>query len=162
MRKLTLTRLKELLRYDPVTGEFRWLVRRGHVMAGAIAGSINSVGHRQIEIDGRKYLAHVLAWFYMLGVWPETDLDHESTVKDDNRWSNLREASRSQNVANTGARKNNKVGVKGVTTLPSGRFAASIKVDGKQIYLGSFDTVEAAGKAYKFRADEAFGEFARA
>jgi len=154
-------RVNELLSYDPLTGVLRWKVRRGSAAAGKIAGTINSNGHRQVAVDGTLYLAHHLASLLMKGVWPETMIDHRNLDRDDNRWRNLREANRSQNAANSSVRTNNKLGVKGVVQLPSGRFQAAIRIKGKQIYLGSFDTIEEAGQAYAAKAREVYGEFAR-
>jgi len=72
---------------------------------------------------------------------------------------NLRTATQSQNQANRSVQKNSTTGVKGV--FPHGdRFRSYIRVRGKQIWLGSFDTVDAAKQVYDNAAKEYFGEFA--
>jgi hypothetical protein len=104
MTKLTAQRLRELFHYDPDTGIFTWRVkpRKGCVQIADIAGHVNHTGYRSIKIDQRAYRAHRLAWLYMYGVWPPGDLDHDNTIKDDNRLVNLREATDPQNQANIG------------------------------------------------------------
>ena len=101
--ELTLDRLCEVLSYDPETGDFTWLVTRGHnAPAGTKASqSVNSQGYRQVHVDRVGYKAHRLAWFYVYGVWPQLGLDHINGIKHDNRIANLREATRQQNRLNS-------------------------------------------------------------
>jgi hypothetical protein len=155
---LTADRLRELLDYDPLTGVFLWKISRGNARAGAVAGTLNSAGYRQIRIDGRAYLADRLAWFSMTGDWPPGLVDHRDRDTENNSWANLRPCNHSQNAANS-LRKN--VGLKGVTRRGQ-RFRASIKVDGKHFHLGHYDTSEDAHAAYLAAAISHFGEFARA
>jgi hypothetical protein len=79
----------------------------------------------------------------------------------DNRRSNLRAASQSQNKKNLPAYANNKSGYKGVIRLTTGRYRASIGVDGKRVYLGTYDDAETAAIAYNVAATNLHGEFAR-
>lgn len=85
---LTQKRLKELLKYNPDSGAFRWRV--SWTRTRLPAGCIHSDGYRRIEIDGRRYLASRLAWLYMKGRMPENFVDHINRIRDDNRWANLR------------------------------------------------------------------------
>lgn len=159
MTELTLDRLKQLLSYDPLTGLFTRLVgRSGGGKAGSVAGCVKT--YVEIKIDGVGYLAHRLAWFYMTGSWPASDIDHEDTDKHNNRWINLRKATDSQNRANISVQKNNKLGVKGVSPY-RGKFRTSIRVNGKGIALGTYNTVTEASAAYERAASIGFGEFAR-
>lgn len=112
-------------------------------------------------ISGKEYLEHRLAWFYMTGVWP-AQVDHKNTVKSDNRFTNLRGATTSQNNRNRVKPRRNKSGQKGVTERKrSGNWEANITVQGKDIYLGKFPTLEKAADAYNAAALKYHGEFAR-
>lgn len=104
---ITHEKLKEMLTYNPDTGEF---IRQ----SGKVAGSTHIEGYHNIMIEGKKYLSHRLAWFYMTGTWPVSCIDHVNRVRNDNRWVNLREASRSQNQMNAKVRADNKLGVKNI------------------------------------------------
>lgn len=139
MKKLvTQERLKELLHYDPLTGEFVWLIRTSNrVKVGDIAGT-NSEGYILISVDGRFYRAHILAWLYEYGYLPEYELDHKDRVRHHNWIDNLREVTRQCNTRNTGNRKNNSSGVKGVTwDNKNSRWKAQVMINGKTIYLGN-------------------------
>ena len=73
------TRLKELLHYDPFTGIFTWKVTRtGSAKPGTVAGYIKNEGYICIKIDSRSYMAHRLAFLYMLGRWPKGDVLHST------------------------------------------------------------------------------------
>lgn len=87
-------------------------------------------------------------------------VDHKNQIELDNRRSNLRTASDSQNMGNRKISRNNKVGAKGVC-FHNGRFQASINIDHKSVYLGRFSTAEEANAAYAKAAKEHFGEFSR-
>lgn len=145
----TQDRLKELLSYDQETGVFTWKEhKKFRARAGNIAGTVTPRGYRLINIEGFIVPAHRLAWFYMLGVWPSVDIDHKNGFRDDNRWTNLRLLSRAQNMQNLHApHKDNKTGFLGVVPHKD-RFTAYIKCDGKNHYLGVFNTPELAHQAY--------------
>lgn len=161
---LTQAHLLEVLIYDPNTGLFRWKSTKSkRISIGDVAGSFTANGYIQIRFDGCIYLAHRLAVLYMTGRWPETLVDHRDRVRSNNRWSNIREASYSENAGNMATRPSNTSGYKGVFfRKESPRPFAQIMVDGRSIYLGTFDTPEDAAMAYQAAAIEYFGEFARA
>jgi HNH endonuclease len=89
--KLTAERLRERLHYDAETGVFTRRVGSSNARAGDVAGSVHSTGYVRISIDGGKYTAHCLAWFYVHGVWPSDQIDHINRNRSDNRIANLRE-----------------------------------------------------------------------
>lgn len=160
---LTLERLRSLLSYDPQTGVFTRLRGVRGFAAGTEAGTFHkNSGYVHLTVDGKKYRAHRLAWFYVHGEWPE-EIDHANGVRSDNRLTNLREATRSQNNANMAPRIDNASGSKGVSW--DGRtksWRSYITQDGRQKHLGRFGDKGAAIAAYRKAAGFAFGEFARA
>lgn len=155
---LTQKRLKELLHYEPQTGTFTWLVKRnshsGSVKPGSIAGC-QVQRYIIIGIDGERLLAHRLAFLYMRGRWPIKYIDHIDGDGSNNRFKNLRDVSHSINLQNRhSATILNKTGLLGV--VPNHRrFSAQIKIDGKQVYLGTFDTAKKAHAVYLQRKRKA-------
>jgi len=161
--ELTQERLQELLDYDPETGEFRWRVRkkRGHSV-GDIAGCRARSDSWSIRIDGRSYQAHQLAWLYMEGEWGEPVIDHRDGNPLNNRFSNLRLSTYSDNAANRGRMRSNTSGFKGAVFDPrTDKWRAQISKDGRRYCLGRYATAEEAHEAYAAKARELFGEFAR-
>jgi len=146
---LTIEDVKSLLRYEPDTGRFYWLVTRtGSARAGTLAGGLTSCGHRKIRVQRKQYMEHRLAWFYVYGVWPSGQIDHINQVKTDNRIANLRDVDQRMNSLNiTKARADSRTGFKGVRN-DRGRFEATINTDGRRRSLGRFDTAEAAHARY--------------
>lgn len=165
---LSRDKLFSLLHYNPETGVFTWLkdARFRPRRIGDVAGTIYKVNHhwyREIGISKRRYQTHRLAFLYMIGRWPRKIVDHKDRNGLNNKWNNLREATVSQNAMNSCRRSTNTSGFKGATFHKrDNRWQSQIKKDGKYIYLGFFDTPEAAHAAYVEKAKELFGEFWRA
>lgn len=159
--QLTLTLLKAVLGYDTITGIFRWKVRLSNRQkVGGITGSTRKDGYVEVRIMGLHFLAHTLAYFYVHGIWVHR-LDHRDRDTSNNRISNLRLATRSQNAANRGKTKNNTSGYKGVECSRGKKWIAAIKVQGKRRYLGIFDTREEVAQAYNESAILHFGVYAK-
>lgn len=152
--------IRDWLIYEPATGRFYWRVAKGCKRKGSPAGSIWD-GYWIIRIHSRNYRACRLAFLYMKGRWPKALVDHKNGNTFDDRWRNLREASFSQNVANSRRMTDNRSGYKGVT-LQRDKFRARIVVFGVEKHLGIFDRPELAHAAYVKAARKHFGEFARA
>lgn len=161
--KLSASRLREVLYYDPLSGIFTRLANMSNMKAGSIAGSADGHGYLSIMVDGVRYLAHRLAWLYVTGDWPNDQIDHSDLNRSNNSFANLRDATFTENKRNTRARKNNKVGLKGVikTTGCHNRWSATISINSQHIHLGTFDSPEKANAAYTLAARRASGEFAR-
>ena len=156
---LTQERLKELLHYDPETGLFTWRVsRRGHVRTGNIAGCKSGPnGYRVLKVDGVVYLEHRLAWFYMTGEFPASDIDHFDGDKVNNRFGNLRLVSRKQNLENQKLHRDNGTGYRGVTLdKRTGRYVARIIHYGRGFHIGVYDTALEAAAAAKAARDSLF------
>jgi hypothetical protein len=160
---LTHEKLVEHLHYDRKTGIFVWRVCLSNsARVGKIAGYEHSGGRWMIGISGTYIYAHRLAWFYVTGSWPLHEIDHINGRPSDNRFVNLREATRSQNAKNLGKRRDNTSGMTGVTWDQCMlRWHARIMVDGTMLRLGYFIKKADAGRAYKAAAKQNFGEFAR-
>lgn len=150
--ELTQQRLKYLLKYDAKTGLFTRRVRTSfQSRVGDVAGTASGkLGHIQIRIDGHKYHANRLAFFWMDGVWPAGDVDHINGISSDNRLENLRDVTRAVNCQNRRrAHSNNESGLLGVSRdKRSGRWQSRIMVAGKSKSLGMFDAPEDAHSAY--------------
>lgn len=158
---LTAERLREILSYDPETGAFAWRASRRGVRPGKCGRISKSSGYRDICIDYVLYRSHRLAFLYMTGEWPTKDIDHKNRIRSDNRWSNLREATTTQNSANVAAKTTNTTGFVGVVWDKSrNKWRAQIRIGGKKTNLGRFDKVEDAIRRHDIAAIEAFGEFA--
>lgn len=155
-------RLKELMHYNPDTGVFTWLKSRGGaVKAGDIAGVLHHDGYILIKINGKIYLAHRLAWLYKTGCCPADMVDHINQNKADNRWCNLREATRSQNAQNTGLQVNNTSGVRGVDWCKQeGKWRVRCTLDGKRYNLGLYDDLKTAAAVASNARKKLYGEFA--
>lgn len=139
------SRLLEVLEYSPDTGDFKWIASNHRVKAGDLAGTVSSKGYVLIKVDGVSYRAHRLAWFYVNGVWPTKDLDHEDRTKLNNRMKNLREATHSMNMHNRGVPGHNISGVKGVSWYArTGTWRASYQLGKKEVHLGYFKSKEKA------------------
>lgn len=161
MSDLTIEHLKSLLRYDPESGVFTWIKSmRGPVRAGDVAGRPKANGYLSIKIQQVDYYAHRLAFLYMTGEWPAEQVDHIDRDRANNRWSNLRQASPSQNLGNSvGRPSRNQSGLKGVSLhKKTGLYRARISTK----TLSYHKTKEEAHAAYAAAAVARFGEFAKA
>ena len=146
---LTQARLKELLHYAPATGLFTWLQNRGRQRKNATAGSQRPKGYIAISIDRKLHLAHRLVWLYEYGCFPDGEIDHINRVPFDNRRVNIQVVTRNQNTQNSGLGRNNTSGHRGVGwNKQHQKWRARISVNDVCIYLGRFDTLEAAIAAY--------------
>lgn len=165
---LTRERLSELFWYDFSSGALVWKPRNGIQwfntrFAGKAAGTLKvKDGWRfvQICIDSKTYLAHRLIWWLLNGEEPCL-IDHVNRDSTDNRIENLRQATRSQNGANSIKKKGVTSKFKGVSfDKQANKFMASICKDRKTINLGRFSREEDAARAYNDAAVRMYGQYA--
>lgn len=166
VKPLTQEYIKNILGYNPETGEFRWKWRHdvppevNTRWAGKEAGGIE-LGYRIIGINYIDYRAHILAWCYMTGEWPTNDIDHRDLNRANNIFTNLRKATRSQNIFNSPKKSNNTSGYKGIDFHKGKYWRTRIQVNGKVTTLGYFLNIEDAAKARANALEKYHGEFAR-
>ncbi len=143
-------KLKELLSYEPTTGIFTWLISKGSIKAGDIAGSHGKYKHLYVKIDGKTYYLHRLAWLYLYGEMPKYMIDHINGISDDNRIDNLRDVTNTVNQQNQKkAHINSKSGLIGACWNKQNKaWKAQITHQGKVIYLGLYKTAQLAHEAY--------------
>ncbi len=158
--------IQAALVYHKRSGTLTWLTRTDRPVwwntryAGQPAGTRHPTGYLTVKLNERVYYAHVLAYVLVHSTWPPRglDIDHRNRNRADNRWTNLRLATRSQNLANSRKHRDGSNFFKGVTTSGN-RFQARICVEGKRYHLGYFDTAQDASNAYVFAASLHFQEF---
>ena len=153
MKKPSITHdeLLAIITYDALTGQFNNKKQRSpRALAGESCGWINALGYRAMTINKEYHLANRLAWFYMTGQWPDVEIDHLNGIRSDNRFGNLRPATREINMQNRRkARSDSASGVIGAHWhRKSGKWASRISVGQKGRYLGLFDSAQEASAAY--------------
>lgn len=142
--------LRKIMSYDPQTGIFTWRAKiASKVVVGRRVGSQQRIGYWSTQISGRQYYLHRLA-FASMGEPVPTLVDHIDRDRGNNRWANLRPATKSLNGANVGRRKSNKTGIPNVywdkTRL---KWAVCIKVMGRTVNRGRYDSLVDAEHAAK-------------
>lgn len=161
--------IKHWFSYCPDSGIVTWRFDHGRGgckrSAGSRAGRRSSEGYRRLVLNGQDYPEHRAVFFLMLGEWPNELLfvDHINLIKDDNRWSNLRLATRQQNSWNTRPSAANRTGIKGVSfekRCADRPWVARITVSGKDRLIGRFTTKDEAADAYQRIARRVHRDFA--
>jgi hypothetical protein len=138
--------LRELLSYNPESGELRWKVKRGRTTGvNSIAGSVDRKGYLAVKVSGETYRAHRICWALYYGEDPELNIDHINGQRSDNHIANLRLATISENNYNIGMKSNNTSGHRGVSYRnDTKKWRAYITIDGQKKWLGVYDCVEEA------------------
>jgi len=155
--------IKNILEYNQYSGKFIWKNCAGRRKRnGDTAGFKDSQGYVKIKIFGKSHFAHRVAFIYMTGRSPVEEIDHVNLVKDDNKWSNLREATRLQNSMNKWKRKHNRSGFKGVSFHKRcKKWVAQIQKNKKCYHLGYYKTPQEAYSIYIREALRQHGKFAQ-
>lgn len=151
---MTHSALLQRMSYDSATGIFTANQRSGRRNKGDQLGYVKADGYRMIFFLGKWRYAHRLAWFYVHGEWPANEIDHINGERDDNRFENLRSATRSQNMMNT-ARGN------GVCWHKRAKcWQVTVKAGGVRHYIGRFKSRDEAEAAASSAALRLHGDFA--
>jgi hypothetical protein len=150
--------------YNPETGELRWRIGSRRRKAGELAGGAvkSEKGRMSLGFQNKDYKVHIIAWVCQTGEWPKHQIDHINENPSDNRWENLRAATKSQNMRNISKIKSNTSGFKGVGWhKQTEKWRAYIIADGRTYHLGLFPSKEDAAKAYADAAIRLHGSFAK-
>jgi hypothetical protein len=168
---ITQTRLKELFNYDPLTGVLtNRIARSNNNKVGDTAGSLDlshhgrSNGYWRVSVDGKRHYSHRLIWLIAYGnaVDSGLEIDHINGDTSDNRLSNLRLSTPSENGQNQQMRTNNKSGYKGVCWESSReKWLATCQINGKNHRIGRFDSKADAIAAHSSFAEAHQKEFYR-
>ena len=132
-----------LLTYDAATGHLYWKPRTGpgrnRTEAKPTAGCTSDDGYVKVNVGGKLHRAHRIIWLMVTGSWPKNTIDHINQDRSDNRWANLRAATRGENQQNHPVRRDNKSGYKGVFWHTSiSKWWAYINKNGKRVTIGYF------------------------
>ena len=166
--------LRERFNYSKETGELRWATGRN---VGKIAGYLWTSYYRKfkhkkvpvkywyVSLNGKKIYAHRIIWKMVTGEdLGKSGVDHINGDGTDNKWNNLRKADASQNAANREATYQSRTGLKGIKRMANKfkgyTYRADIKVEGENISLGTYPTLEGAVRARTKAEKQFFGEFA--
>jgi len=160
---LTQDKLREFLHYDQDSGVFTWKVKRRPCFnVGDEAGGegASKDGYIRIRVNRIKYLAHRLAWLYVLGQFPPYHIDHINGNRKDNRIANLRQATRIENARNRARRKDNTSGFTGVSfDNKTKKWKVQCSAEGKRIVIGYFKTPLEASEVYEKFISDHWGDF---
>lgn len=151
-------RIAEMFIYKD--GQLIWTVAGPKRLWGKRAGTVTGKGYRQIKVDGRFYPEHRVIFMLHHGYVPKL-LDHINGVRDDNRIENLRPCSQQENCYNTAGWGRHDL-PKGVTwSKKDKKYQAQLSINGRNKYLGQYDSVEAAAERVRKERTKHHGEFAK-
>jgi hypothetical protein len=139
--EITQDLIRELFFYEE--GKlFHRTQRNNNIKVGEEAGCLRTNGYKAIGINRKQYFSHRLIYIYHNGeITDGLHIDHFDRNRLNNNIENLRLVTRQENQFNRGA--------KGYSFRKAiNKFEARIKLNGKQMHLGLFDTTEEAETAY--------------
>jgi hypothetical protein len=158
--KEDIEKLSAMLRYDPETGHLFWLQQVSTRRVGDQAGNKRSDGYVKVQLNGKPFKAHRLAWALHFSEWPEGEIDHINGDRSDNRIVNLRVVNRKQNNHNRRPQVASSK-YKGVQWhKAAGKWVARAYLEGKRTHLGVFSSEEDAAKAYNASVAVWYGKYA--
>ncbi|RPJ80704.1 MAG: HNH endonuclease, partial [Acidobacteria bacterium] len=128
-------RLQAVFSYDPETGLLTWKRREGddrltrgwNAKNAGRSPRVDKHGYVNVLVAGRRFAAGRVIWMMMTGE-EVREIDHRNGVTDDNRWDNLRPATRSQQSQNRDSR--------GFYRDHTGRYRVQLSVMGRKVHVG--------------------------
>ena len=157
---ITQKELLALVTYNAETGVFTSNNRRGRVSKGAKCGAANNEGYVRIELAGKSYSAHRLAFLYVTGSIPDV-VDHINGDTQDNRFANLREATLYENARNSRKKISSSFRFKGVQKHGKKFFARINTGSRKTVKSPLFNSEIEAAYHYDILSIEHHGLFGR-
>ena len=146
-----------LLDAEP-SGRLLWKkTKSNRNLIGNDAGSVIS-GYRYVTIDGVNIKSSHINWLFKTGKWPKKTIDHIDNNKLNDAWDNLREATHQQQMRNKKVTKKGRELPKGVYKRKD-KFYSRATIDGKDIYLGTFETASEAHIAWCDYTKEIYQEY---
>jgi hypothetical protein len=151
--KVTPEIVRELVDYDPDTGALTWRYRErkwfknqnsftgwnNRYVGKPALVAVQSDGYLCGTIFKQSLLAHRVAYAHYFGKWPERFIDHINGIRTDNRISNIRAATRTENNQNKAIARNNSSGCSGVYwNKKIEKWVSAIRVNKKHHHLGCF------------------------
>ena len=137
-----MTNFNEYLQYDQETGIITWIKNPGKkIQVGQITGNLNLNGYLQIQFQGKNYKAHRVAWFLYHGKWPTNHIDHINGIRTDNRISNLRDVTRSENQLNQKGHRD-KTYKYYTFNKRFNKWYVQKRINGKKTFFGCFNSEE--------------------
>lgn len=160
-KKTLIEECDRLFSYDPESGIVTRKIRSSNALAGSEVGCLRSDGYLRVSVMNKKYQLHRIIFLMVKGYMPK-EIDHINGIENDNRWSNLREVTGSQNGMNKPMPKTNTSGVLGVTWKPRDRkWAVQMGLNGKCLYFGQYADFELAELVSREAREKYFGEYIR-
>lgn len=146
--------------FDYKDGELIWIKPSKHKpqLLGKNAGYMKQTGYKEVCLDGVQIMVHRVIYIWHFGEFEDL-LDHKNGNIQDNRIENLRIATKAQNNANVGSRKN-KSGVRNVYWRKDlQKWQVTVRKDKKNNHVGYFKTMEEARQAAEEASIKLHGDF---
>ena len=139
---MTKETLAKHVTYNKNTGQFHYLKNN------RLIDNKNYLGYTRISINGKRYLAHRMAWIWVYGSIDEkSEIDHLNQKREDNRIINLRAGISRDNKRNRALQSNNTTGINGVSyDKKTQSYEVNVKIDGIKKFIGYYKDIETAGE----------------
>lgn len=136
--------IKNYIKYLPETGQLIWIKKPNNsIVLYTFIGTTRKDGYISICFKKRKYFAHRVAWYLYYGEWPKGQIDHINGIRNDNKISNLRDVTQSQNQLNQKRHREKTVRYY-YFIKKSNKYRVQKYINGKLKHYGIFDTEKEA------------------